>query len=326
MAYDSKTYGQSPFGSPKKPDGPNKSSNKTEATAPSSAPSKPVIDNGLDRGPGEVSPTSRPTVKPSPFPTVSASASAVTNAEDQAAQPGIPASVSQLVSKLGISQSVLDKVSGLAEKGLAGSESIGTSDRLAAPAAKETAAPASKRRSRTTAKSQKTASKSGRKSKKSKAEVAQSETAAAEAEVARRFQAEDQRTYISLLYKTGVSGLVWSVLRLSRYELPEDAIAIINIIIHPLLIGTLAFVTVVILTFWLRRLLNDLARHTQQLHTDAEISDGKNYRPTLEIVGDSLEYNPKLRQNFARLFDVASILICTLVSYLVTILPFIKLA
>lgn len=320
MAYDSKTYGQSPFGSPKKTGGADKPKPKSNLPSAPSAPSVPVVDDGLDQGPGEFSAAEKTAAKTSPFPTLSTSAKAQTTADDSAAKPGIPASVSQLAGKLGISQSVLDKVSGLTGNGLAGV--VGGSPDAAA---KETTSTTSKRKSRTTAKTSKTASKSTRKSKKSKAaELAQAEAEAAEAEVARRFQEEDQRAYFSLLYKTGISGLVWSVLRLSRYELPEDAIAIINFIIHPLLIGSIAFITMVVLTFWFRRLLNDLARHTQQLHTDAEVSDGKNYRPTLEIVGDSLEYNPKLRQNFARLFNVASTVICTLVSYLITILPFMQ--
>ncbi|MEL7225824.1 MAG: hypothetical protein AAF810_12260 [Cyanobacteria bacterium P01_D01_bin.36] len=308
MAYDSKTYGQSPFGSPKKTDGP--------AKPKPAAPSNPVVDDGLDQGPGEFSPAPQPTAKSS-----TSSAQSVNAADDEPALTGIPTSVSQLAGKLGISKSVLDKVSGITGNGLAG---IGNDSSSAGADSSKTA---SKRKSRTTAKASKTGAKSPRKSKKAKAaELAKAEAEAAEAAVARRFQEEDQRAYFSLLYKTGISGLVWSVLRLSRYELPEDAIAIINIIINPLLIGTIAFITVIALTFWLRRLLNDLARHTQQLHTDAEVTDGKNYRPTLEIVGDALEYNPKLRQNFARLFNVASILICTLVSYLITILPFTKLA
>ena len=144
----------------------------------------------------------------------------------------------------------------------------------------------------------------------------------AEAEVAHRFQAENRNAYLSLLYKTGISGLIWAVLRLLHYELPKNVFAIINIIIHPLTIATLALLAAVALTFWLRYLLNDLAIHTQQLHADAETPDGKNYRPTLEIVGDSLEYNPQLRKNFAALFNVASILICSLASYLMIFAAF----
>ncbi|MEL6900798.1 MAG: hypothetical protein AAFP07_07610, partial [Cyanobacteria bacterium J06606_4] len=165
----------------------------------------------------------------------------------------------------------------------------------------------------------KKATKSARKSKKAKAaEAAQAEAEAAQAAVDRRFREENQSAYFSLIYKTGISALVWAVLRLLRHELSQDAIAIINIIIHPLLVSACALVAVIGLTFWLRHLLNDLARHTQKLTADAEEPDGKNYRPTLDIVGDSLEYNPKLRKNFALLFDAASILICTLVSYLIT--------
>jgi len=315
MAYDSKTYGQSPFGSPKKPGGPA----KPKAKKSSPPPTKPVVDDGLDQGPEEFSSATKPAVATAPFPTISTSARPATTEDDQAAKLGIPASVSQLAGKLGIGKSVLDKVSNLTGNGLAGID-LGPTATGNKSADSSTA---SRRKSRATTKASKVAAKSTRKSKKAKAaELAQAETEAAEAEVARRFQEEDQRTYFSLLYKTGISGLVWSVLRLSRYELPDDAIAVINILINPLLIGVIAFLSMVGLTFWLRHLLNDLARHTQKLHTDAEVSDGKNYRPTLEIVGDSLEYNPKLRQNFAKLFNAASILICTLVSYLLTILPF----
>ncbi len=103
-----------------------------------------------------------------------------------------------------------------------------------------------------------------------------------------------------------------------RYQVSERAIAIINVIIHPVLVSTIALVGTVGLTFWLRQLLKDLALHTQQLTIDAEATDSKNYRPTLDIVGDSLEYNPNLRKQLSRLFNVASILICTLISYVMT--------
>lgn len=133
-----------------------------------------------------------------------------------------------------------------------------------------------------------------------------------------RFTEEDRRAYLSLLYKTGISGLVWAVLRLSRYELSERAIAIINTLVDPLMIATVTFIAVIALTFWTRRLLNDLAQHTQKLHADAEMPDDKSFRPTLEIVGDALEYNPKFRKNVAALSNAASIVICSLVSYLIT--------
>ena len=177
----------------------------------------------------------------------------------------------------------------------------------------------------TTPKSKSRTSKSTtRKSKKSKsAKAAEIEAIeAAEAEVARRFQAENRNAYLSLIYKTGISGLIWAVLRLLRHELPKDVFAVINVIIHPLVIAAITLVGAIALTFWLRYLLNDLAIHTQQLHADAETPDGKNYRPTLEIVGDSLEYNPKLRKNFAALFNAASILICSLASYLMIFAAF----
>ena len=129
---------------------------------------------------------------------------------------------------------------------------------------------------------------------------------------------EDRRAYLSLLYKTGISGLVWAVLRLLRHELSDKAIAIINSLIDPIMIATVALIGIIGITFWSRRILNDLAQHTQQLQADAETEDDKNYRPTIEIVGDSLEYNPMLRKHLAQLFNAASILLCSLVSYLVT--------
>ncbi|MEO1634951.1 MAG: hypothetical protein AAFS04_07715 [Cyanobacteria bacterium J06631_9] len=168
-------------------------------------------------------------------------------------------------------------------------------------------------------------SKSTRKSKKAKAaEAAKAEAEAAEAAVAQRFREEDQSAYFSLVYKTGISALVWAVLMLLRHELSADAIAIINIVIHPLLIATVSLVSIIGLTFWLRRLVNDLAKHTTQLNADAEETDGKNYRPTLEIVGDALEYNPRLRRNISLFFDAASTLICTLISYLITSAVFLQ--
>lgn len=88
------------------------------------------------------------------------------------------------------------------------------------------------------------------------------------------------------------------------------------------MIAAIAFIATIGLTFWTRYLLNDLAMHTQQLHSEAEAPDGTNYRPTLEIVGDALEYNPKFRKNLAILFNAASILICSLVSYLIAFVLF----
>lgn len=243
MAYDSKTYGQSPFGNPTKPD--------------TTDPPKTSTEDGLDQGPVKSVGQSGLANK---FPSISTS----------------PATTPKTTTTTATS-------------------SKSTSKRKSAGGTKTT-----------------------RKSKKAKAaEAAKAELEAAEAAVARRFLEEDQRAYLSLLQKTGISGLVWAVLRLSPYELPDDATAIVNIIINPLLIATLAFAAMVGLTFWLRTLLNDLARHTQQLQIDAE--DEKNNRPTLEILGDSLEYNPKLRKSLVRFFNVSSILICSLVSYLLVI-------
>ncbi len=148
--------------------------------------------------------------------------------------------------------------------------------------------------------------------------IAKAEPETAEEAIARRFLEEDRKVYLSLFYKVAVSGLIWAVLRLVRYQVSERAIAIINVIIHPVLVSTIALVGTVGLTFWLRQLLKDLALHTQQLTIDAEATDSKNYRPTLDIVGDSLEYNPNLRKQLSRLFNVASILICTLISYVMT--------
>ncbi|MGC1309380.1 MAG: hypothetical protein WA885_19335 [Phormidesmis sp.] len=265
MAYDSKTYGQSPFGNSGKPE----SAENLEEMADS----KPPLADGLDQGPkitastetsGARSPdlaSSFPTI-----PTIKPSATATETASDTR------------------------KSTRRKSRSLSG---------------KTTSSPAANKGK-------------ARKSQKTPAAAAQADVEAVEQAVTRRFFEEDKRAYLSLLYKTGVSGLIWAVLRLLRYELSEKAIATINALIDPLMIATVALISVIALTFWTRRLLNDLARHTQQLHADAEMPDGKNYRPTLEIVGDSLEYNPKLRKNFAALFNAASILICSLISYLVT--------
>ncbi len=291
MAYDAKTYGQSPFGTPKPKDGSKdgstpESSTTTGATSanksgeqskpsgklPETAADRPTAkanspaDDGLDQGPKPVASSERAPGLASRFPNISGNR----------ANPSAPAASSP----------------------------------------KPTTATSS---AASTRKSRNTASKSSAKSKKSQAtSSAKAEVEAAEQAIARRFAEEDRSAYLSLLYKTGVSGLVWAVLRLSRYELSKEAISLINIAIHPSVIAAIAFACAIGLTFWTRRLLNDLARHTQQLHSDAESPDGKNFRPTLEIVGDALEYNPKLRKNFARLFDAASILVCSLVSYLIT--------
>ena len=303
MAYDSKTYGQSPFGNPKKPSGSeNAAENSGQAKSVPNAgfsPTQLPIDDGLDKGPGEIA--SAPVKKTSPASTLPNSvAEAPPSTFPKSLQPNIPPAVSRLAGRLGLGKSPLDGQSAT------GSE------------------PTSARKSRTTTKTAtkptaKSASKSTRKSKKTKAaEAARAEAEAAEAASARRFQIEDRNAYLSLLYKTGISFLIWAVLRLSRQEFSEDADAVINIIIHPLLISSVALIAVVAMTFWLRYLLNDLAQHTRQLSTDAEETSGKNYRPTLDIVGAALEYNPALRKNLALFWHAASILICTLISYLIT--------
>ncbi len=254
MAYDSETYGQSPFGNPSKPDGNGAQPKKTAVPAQAD-PVQSADQTGLEDG--------FPVV-----PVVTPSASKPTSPTPKATST--PANAPTGVAKTG-----------------------------------------SKRKSRTSRKP------AARKNKTKAAPAAQpSDTATFE--VAKRFDEEDRRAYLSLLYKTGISGLVWAVLRLSRYELSDRAIATVNILLHPLVVSTIALLAIVGLTFWLRYLLKGFAQHTQQLHTEAEAPDTQNYRPTLEIVGDALEYNPKLRKNFAALFNAASILICSLVSYLVT--------
>jgi len=258
MAYDSKTYGQSPFGIPKKTDGKQPNGGALEG-AGESQPKQTipgvVSDDGLDKGP-----TDGPNLADK-FPTV------------PALKPPSKANTSS-----------------------------------------PTDAKPSTRKSRSSAKS----SGSKRKSSKKAKAAAKAEAEAAESAIAKRFSEEDRRVYLSLLYKTGISGLVWAVLRLLRHELSEKAIAIINTLIDPVMIATVALIGVLGITFWSRRLLNALAQHTQQLQADAEASDDKSYRPTLEIVGDSLEYNPKLRKHLGQLFNATSILLCSLVSYLIT--------
>jgi len=301
MAYDSEIYGQSPFGNSSKPKGDSKPGQKESPKSSASDEIKSHTDDGLDKGPEEgfISPSLAES-----FPTVPAT----TPTAPPTTQP-VEKTVNRWMGKLGLKSK--DKTSTL-DSGAAA---------IAPPNQK------SPSKSRTTSKSTKTAGKStrksARKSKKTKAaEAAQAEADAAEAAIACRFREEDRRTYLSLLYKTGISALVWAVLRLSRHEFSDDTDRIINIIIHPLLIAFLALISVVALTVWLRHLMNDLAKHTQQLNADAEVTDGKNYRPTLEIVGDSLEYNPKLRKNLASLFNVASILGCSLISYLIVFTAF----
>ncbi len=254
MTYDSDTYGQSPFGSPKKPAGDNAS--------------KSAADSGID----------------------------------------------QTFAKSAVDKFPLSAISGTQ----LGTQLANQSDVEKAVDQAATSTP--KRKSRASSKA--SATKTPRKTKKTRTssspKAVKAEPETAEEAVARRFLEEDRNAYLSLLYKMAISGLVWAVLRLVRHQVSERAIAIINIIIHPVLVSTLALVGTVGLTFWLRHLLKDLALHTQQLTVDAEAPDSKNYRPTLEIVGDSLEYNPKLRKQLSRLFNAASILICTLISYVMT--------
>lgn len=283
MAYDSKTYGQSPFGNPKPPDDQTLGSKPAEKPAAAS-------NTGTPSKPPEKSPEKPPEKSPEKSPqrlSDKLSDKSGSSVGDRVAQSsGKPAEKSKSSSP------------GLASKfpNLSGSKAGASSS------------------------TRKSTSSSSRTSKKSKPAKAKAE--AAEQAIAQRFSEEDRSAYLSLLYKTGISGLVWAVLRLSRYELSAQAIALINLIIHPVVIAAVAFICMVALTFWTRQLLNDLARHTQQLHTDAEAPDSKSFRPTLEIVGDALEYNPKLRKNFAQLFNAASILICSLVSYLITFVLF----
>ncbi len=258
MAYDSKTYGQSPFGK-LKPD---------DASKPDS-PEPPTIEVTAD------------TVQPlaDTFPQIPTT--------KRPADPAAAQSIS------------------------------GASATASSPAKSTGTRPTSTRKARSP-KSQSTAKASSRKSKKPSSSKAATQVETAEQLTDRRFTEEDRRAYLSLLYKTGISGLVWAVLRLSRYELSERAIAIINALIDPLMVATVTFIAVIALTFWTRRLLSDLARHTQRLHADAEMPDDKSFRPTLEIVGDALEFNPKFRKNVAALSNAASIVICSLVSYLIT--------
>ncbi len=258
MAYDSKTYGQSPFGGPKK-------TGRTKAgdgkAAENKLPeTKPLIDDELDKG------LNTPVGLASKFPTIPV-------AKPEATTDQKSSTTSTRKSRTNSSKST--------------SKSPATS--------------------------------SNRKGKKTKAtETAAAEIEAADAAVAKRFFEEDRKAYLSLLYKTGISGLIWAVLRLVRHELSQETVAVINTLIDPVMIATITLIGVLALTFWMRSLLKDIALHTQKLYADAELTEGKNYRPTLEIVGDSLEYNPKLRKNLASFYNIASILICSLISYLVT--------
>ena len=252
MAYDSKTYGQSPFGNPQKPNGDEAS-------------------KSAEKNPDQKAKTAADKLPFSTVPTV---------------QPP-----DRLADQFDIEKDA------------------------------DQAASTPKRKSRTSSRS--ATAKASQKAKKSKTTNKASKTAksapeTAEEAIARRFLEEDRSAYLSLLYKTAISGLVWAVLRLVRHQVSERAIAIINIVIHPVLVSTLALIGTIGLTFWLRHLLKDLALHTQQLTVDAEAPDSKNYRPTLDIVGDSLEYNPNLRKQLSHLFNAASILICTLISYVMT--------
>lgn len=300
MAYDAKTYGQSPFGTPKRTDG-----SSTDGADKSGDQSK-LPEKSAEKSSGK--PADKPLEKPATKPNAP-----INDGLDQG-----PEKAKNRTARF----SAGEALPGLANRFPNISNPLAGRSATAASSAKATnstsTSPASTS-SANTRKSRSTPSKSTAKSKKSQAtSTAKAEVEAAEQAVSRRFFEEDRSAYLSLLYKTGISGLVWAVLRLSRYELSKDAIALINIAIHPTVIATVAFAFAIGLTFWTRRLLNDLARHTQQLHAEAEAPDGKNFRPTLEIVGDAIEYNPKLRKNFALLFDAASILVCSLVSYLVT--------
>ncbi|MEO0770985.1 MAG: hypothetical protein AAFY72_16445 [Cyanobacteria bacterium J06649_4] len=322
MAYDSDTYGQSPFGNPSKKPG-KKPEDLGQPSTPKTIPVTPIADDGLDRGPDEApyAAATTPPYPPAPeFPPPPVMPPAPTA---RAATQTASQTISNIAGKFSLGKLGFGLGAGLdaqadaqsLEEGDVDTATTGRSTRAkgkSSRASRSTTAKSTGKRSST-----KSSTKTTRKSKKAKAaEAAKVEAEAAEAAVAQRFLEEDRNAYFSLIYKTGISALIWAVLMLLRYELPDNADAVINFIINPLLISGLSLVCVVGLMFWLRRLVNDLAYHTQQLHTDAEVSEGKNYRPTLEIVGDALEYNPKLRRNITFFFDAASTLLCTLVSYL----------
>ena len=276
MAYDSKTYGQSPFGNVNKP-GDASDANRTDP------PTVPVAADN-----------SQPEALESPpladqFPTIPTKRSTE------------PAAT--------IPVKAVDMTARTTVKTTAGSASKSTGSRKSrSPNRKSTAKAAAKT--------------THRKGKSKKTKVTEAQTNTSEQIIDWRLSEADRRAYLSILYKTGISGLVWAVLRLSRYELSEQATAVINTLVDPLMIATITFIAVIALTFWTRCLLSDLAQHTQKLHADAEMPDEKSFRPTLEIVGDALEYNPKLRKNIAALSNAASIVICSLVSYLITFVLF----
>ncbi|MBE9063253.1 hypothetical protein [cf. Phormidesmis sp. LEGE 11477] len=285
MAYDSKTYGQSPFGNPL-------GNSLEDSQAPNEDVESTPVEAGSDKN---LKDKSEPADQLQSISTIT----------------GVQ-SVEQLADRLGIGRADSSPENSSTETDTATTTS--PSRRKSRASRAKTSSP--KTPSKTAKPKQTRKGKTKASSKTAKATAVEPETV--DAAIARRFLEEDRNAYLSLLYKTGISGLIWAVLRLVRYQLSERAIAIINIIIHPVLISMLALMGTIGLTFWLRHILKDIALHTQQLGIDAETTDGKNYRPTLEIVGDSLEYNPKLRQRLSRLFSTASILICTLISYVMT--------
>ncbi|MGB3300929.1 MAG: hypothetical protein WBA76_21895 [Phormidesmis sp.] len=302
MAYDSKTYGQSPFGSPLRSDDAN--ADEASKSGSIAKPAKPT-----ETKPVETKPIEKLSQKTEP---------PAAEGLDQAAK----ADPKAIASNRKTAKSAADTsrlVSPFSKSGSLKPNSPSATD--------SSSAAAQTRKSRS---SRSTAKAANRKSTKSKAaKTTQAETDDAETAIAQRFFEEDRSAYLSLLYKTIISGLVWAVLRLawtvlqlSNSGLSKEAIALIKIAIHPAVIATVALACAVALTFWTRHLLKDLAAHTQQLHIDAEAPAGNSFRPTLEIIGDSLAYNPKLRKNIALLFDAASILICSLASYLIAFVLF----
>ncbi len=298
MAYDAKTYGQSPFG------GAKQNGQSKDDADPS---------GGLDELPEKLSKDPKATEESSLNPGSTNAAARVTDASKASSKARFPGQASPSPTATHRFAPLSGTSSSLADSAASTAKSASQSASSAIKA--DTASPRKSRRT-----SGKTTARKGKKSNASK--TPKSEIDPSESTVSQRFLAEDRSAYLSLLYKTGISGLVWAVLRLSRYELSNRAITLINIAIHPLTIAAIAFIAAIGLTFWMRYLLNDLAVHTQQLHSEAEAPDGTNYRPTLEIVGDALEYNPKFRKNLAILFNAASILICSLVSYLIAFVLF----
>ncbi|KPQ35978.1 MAG: Protein of unknown function (DUF1356) [Phormidesmis priestleyi Ana] len=318
MAYDSKTYGQSPFGNAKQPN----EQNPEAADSKLGTSGKPEAqgDRTSQRKPPEKSTQTSTTTSP----TTKRSTADAEGRDQRAGQ--FSEKISEKISEksdraLGSLANRFPSLAGGIKAKLNGpTPSADTLDTATEPVTSRTNRKPTDKPARSTRKSAPKTStrKSSKNSKSSKSKAEQAEAEAAEQAIERRFWEEDRNAYLSLLYKTSISGLFWAVLRLVRYELSDRAIAILNLVIHPFVIAALAFACTFGLTFWTRHLLNDLARHTQQLHLDAEAPDSKTFRPTLEIVGDSLEYNPRLRKNFARLFNAASILVCSLVSYLIT--------